>query len=190
MLVFYLRHYVGKTMGCQKTNNLNNHTVIPYDIFTLWYFPITLDPLLLHETKKKLYMFDGGTRGINYFKSISFWIRSFLFFKKIIIKLHTIVLSMCIQPKSFFFSFVFLFCTSGSIPKVFRFINGILHSAARPIKSPKKKKKNHQREIIQLFSITLVLIQGLLKSNVKSVASIMFLKSQLKNKWQTKKDSV
>lgn len=95
---------------------------------------------------------------------------------------------MCIQPKSFFFSFVFLFCASGSIPKVFRFINGILHSAARPIKSPQKKK--HQHEIIQLFSIILVLIQGLLKSNVKSVASIMFLKSQLKNKWQTKKDSV
>ena len=67
-------------------------------------------------------------------------------FQKIIIKLHTIVLSMCIQPKSFLFSFVFLFCASGSIPKAFRFINGILHSAARPIKKPKIKKsptRNH-----------------------------------------------
>lgn len=141
MLVFYLRHYVGKTMGCQKTNNLNNHTVIPYDIFTLWYFPITLDPLLLHETKKKLYMFDGGTRGINYFKSISFWIRSFLFFKKIIIKLHTIVLSMCIQPKSFFFLLFFFFALQGPYQRHFVLSMAYYIRQLGPLKAQKKKKK-------------------------------------------------
>lgn len=95
---------------------------------------------------------------------------------------------MCIQPKSFFFLLFFFFVLQGPYQRYFVLSMAYYIRPLGPLKAPKKKK--HQHEIIQLFSIILVLIQGLLKSNVKSVASIMFLKSQLKNKWQTKKDSV